>query len=188
MPVSPAQAARRSLVRVLLALAATYGVTLSLTKDSGDAQVITAHRKVVRKVHPDKGGKTADAQRLQSAKDEWDSKKTKSRPGRPKAPNKPRAPRQEQQDCLEMADPEEARKVFRIQAGAVMLTYNGVKDLAQWRRLVSFFHENYRAWGVKHWCATLETTRKGALHAHCMVQFHKAKAVSYTHLPLPTKA
>ena len=178
MPVSPALAARRSLVRVLLALAATYGVTVTLTKDSCDAQVAAAHRKVVRKVHPDKGGSTADAQRLQAAKDAWESKKSSSRAGRPKAPDKPRAPRQERQsgnEFLELADPEEVLKVFRIQAAAVMLTYNGVQDLAQWRRLVSFFHANHRAWGVKHWCATLEITRKGALHAHCMLQFHKAK-------------
>ena len=67
MPVSPALAARRSLVRVLLALAATYGVTVTLTKDSGDAHVTAAHRQVVRKVHPDKGGSPGAFLALQRA-------------------------------------------------------------------------------------------------------------------------
>ena len=180
MPVSPALAARRSLVQVLLALAAAYGVLLTLTRDARDEQVVAAYKKVTRKVHPDKGGSTADFQRLQAAKDEWEAKRSsRGQAGRPQSQGKPRAQAQAQQPrseiVAELADPEQVRKSFRIQSGAVLLTYNGVRDVAQWHRFVAFVNANFRRWGVCHWCATLEATRKGALHIHCMVQFRKSK-------------
>ena len=43
---------------------------------------------------------------------------------------------------------------------AVLLTYNGVVDLQQWRRFVAFVRENIQPWGVKYWCATLEANKK----------------------------
>ena len=62
--VSAAVSARRALVRVLLCLALVYNVKLVLTRDSVDEEVSAAYRKVVKKAHPDKGGTTADAQRV----------------------------------------------------------------------------------------------------------------------------
>ena len=47
-----------------------------------------AFRAVVRKVHPDKGGRVADAQQLQNAREKWRSAKAKAAPGR-RAQQKP---------------------------------------------------------------------------------------------------
>ena len=41
---------------LLFTLAVTYGVTLAVTRDSPDSAVQTAYRKLLLKVHPDKGG------------------------------------------------------------------------------------------------------------------------------------
>ena len=54
-----------------------------------------------------------------------------------------------------------------------MLTYNGIRDLAQWHRFVAFVRDHETSWQVKHWCATLEANSKGNLHVHLMLQFHK---------------
>lgn len=61
----------------------------------------------------------------------------------------------------------------RINSPAVMLTYNGFRDLAQWRRFLAFISTNASRWKIKHWCATLEATSNNQLHVHLMLQFHK---------------
>ena len=48
--------AKRALVTLLKTLAAAYGTVLTLTRDSPDATVRSAYRKVSRKAHPDHGG------------------------------------------------------------------------------------------------------------------------------------
>ena len=175
MVVTQAQTARRALVKVLLSLAAVYAVLLSVTRESNDADVLAGYRKVVRKVHPDKGGQTADAQRLQAAKDAWDAaKKDAKQSGRPRSDDRARS-NHEPAQAMDVADPEKALKAYRIQSKAVMLTYNGVVDLAQWHRFVGHVRANVCKWGVKHWCCTLEVNSKGKLHIHMMVQFHKLK-------------
>ena len=84
MVVSQALSARRALVKVLVSLASLYGVLLSVTRESTDDQVLAGYKKLIRKVHPDKGGKTEDAKRLQSAKNFWDTAKSEaSKGGRP---------------------------------------------------------------------------------------------------------
>lgn len=173
MPVSPALAARRALVSVLLALALTYALTLGVVKDSPDAEVSAAYKKVLRKAHPDKGGSTADAQRLQAAKEAWDKAKAASRPGRPRQ-QKSETPGSSSKPSgsLEPADLEGSRKKdFRIHATAVLLTYNGVVDLDQWRRFVALVESKTKAWKLKNWCATLEANKAGNLHIHLMLQF-----------------
>ena len=57
MVTTPLQLAKRAFVKVLLALAAQYSVSLQLTRDSPDAHLLPAFRRVVKKVHPDKGGR-----------------------------------------------------------------------------------------------------------------------------------
>ena len=76
MAVSQALTIRRALVKVLVSLASLYGVILSVARESTDDQVLAGYKKLIRKVHPDKGGKTEDAQRLQSAKDFWGTAKS----------------------------------------------------------------------------------------------------------------
>ena len=63
--------ARRSLVALLKALAKTYGVVLALSRDSPDAQINTAVRKVSLKAHPDHGGSEEDQKLLNTTRDAW---------------------------------------------------------------------------------------------------------------------
>ena len=179
MVVTQAQIARRALVKVLLSLASVYAVILSVTRESNDADVLTGYRKLIRKVHPDKGGKKEDCQRLQSAKDAWDAAKQGAKQaGRPRSDDRARdnhTGAQAQDAGMDVADPDKVLKAHRIQSKAVMLTYNGVVDLAQWHRFVVHVQANFRSWGVKYWCCTLEVNSKGKLHIHMMVQFQRLK-------------
>ena len=54
--MSPTQLLKRALVTILLELARKYCLDLSLSRDSADADVKKAFRKVVVKAHPDKPG------------------------------------------------------------------------------------------------------------------------------------
>ena len=78
---SRSQLAKRAFVKVLPALAAAYGPELHLNRDSGDDAVSAAYRRVMKRVHPDKGGPVADAQHLQTALEEWDGAKRGSAGG-----------------------------------------------------------------------------------------------------------
>ena len=49
MPVSVIQAAKRALVTLLVAFARHYQVTLTISRESGDADVVKAFKKVVLK-------------------------------------------------------------------------------------------------------------------------------------------
>ena len=73
MPMSPYQRAKRAFVRVLIGLASSYSVVVGVNRDSDDDTIHMAYRRVVRRVHPDKGGAVADAQQLHAAKDDWDA-------------------------------------------------------------------------------------------------------------------
>ena len=56
MPASAVLLAKRALVSLLLRFAVAYAAIISINRDSSDAQVLGAFRKVILKVHPDKGG------------------------------------------------------------------------------------------------------------------------------------
>ena len=71
MVVGTVQAAKRALVKLLLALALTYSVTLKITRESSDRDVTAAFKRVALRAHPDKAGSTTDTQRLVGAKDAW---------------------------------------------------------------------------------------------------------------------
>ena len=64
MPKSSREEAKRALVNLLKELGERYGVTVNVTRDSPDGTVSRALNRVLLKTHPDKGGATADAQRL----------------------------------------------------------------------------------------------------------------------------
>ena len=72
---------------------------------------------------------------------------------------------------MAVADPEELRKTYRVRPVAVLLTYSGVKDQAQWQRFLTRVRGQLKAWKVVHWCATLEKSKRGNLHIHLMLQF-----------------
>ena len=74
MACSPVQLAKRALVTLLLALARQYAMpALPLSRDSPDKVVMESFKKVAKKVHPDKGGATEDAQKLNEAREAWDN-------------------------------------------------------------------------------------------------------------------
>ena len=72
MVASALQLAARAFVRVLLALASQYSVSLSVNRDSSPVVLLSAYRRLLKKAHPDKGGRKEDVQTLQSLKEEWD--------------------------------------------------------------------------------------------------------------------
>ena len=192
MAVSVAQAARRALVRVLQALATVYSLALGLNREATDLEVTKAYKRVLLKAHPDKGGNTADAQKLQAAKEGWDkAKRSCPAGGRPKSGEKAAGQGGQRSGTAqaaagagaqELAADAGGRKCFRIRSTAVLLTYSGFTDLQQWSRFLAHVQSHLRTWKVKHWCATLEATQEDKLHVHMMVQF--ALAQEKVDLPL----
>ena len=61
MALSSLAAATRALVSVLLVLSRSYLLVLTVNRDSSPEQLLQAYRKVLLKVHPDKGGKKDDS-------------------------------------------------------------------------------------------------------------------------------
>jgi len=54
--VSALDCAKRALVALIRALVTTYGCNIHVTRDSSDAELTKAYRKLSLKVHPDRGG------------------------------------------------------------------------------------------------------------------------------------
>ena len=59
---------------------------------------------------------------------------------------------------------------------ACLLTYQGLpkRALGLWKEFKLFVRGCCEGWGVRHWCATLETNDDGTGHFHLMVEFTKA--------------
>ena len=68
MRTSAFQAATRAFLSLTLSLAQAYQVIVHVTRESDKATIQKAFWKVSVKVHPDKGGDTADFQRLTAAR------------------------------------------------------------------------------------------------------------------------
>ena len=148
--LSLAQRAKRALVTLLLALAQAYGVEVAVSRESADADIQRAFRKVARRVHPDKGGSAQDTQRLNAARDAWSAAAAQGPGrGRPRAAAVPAA----------VAEPGSG---LRVRCEAVLLTYQSWSPdvaLPAWERFGVFVHANLRSWSVKHWTATMESKR-----------------------------
>ena len=56
--MGPGQSSKRAFVKVLLRIAALYRLVLNVNRDSQDAELNSAFRRVAAKCHPDKGGST----------------------------------------------------------------------------------------------------------------------------------
>ena len=159
MAVSAALQARRALVKLLITLASLYTVAVNLRRDSPDADVDRAFKKVFLKAHPDKGGSEEHSKQLNNAKEAWDKAKRKT--GRPKESGddnkqgKTASP-SSASGLVAAASDEEVTRSFKIQSRGVLLTYFDITDDAQWDRFVSHVREQTKTWKVKHWCATLE--------------------------------
>ena len=185
MPMSVYQRAKRGFVQVLLKLASAYGLVASVNRDSEEDAIQAAYRRVVRHAHPDKGGTLADAQRLQVAKDEWDAARKSNQPrGRPRrqGPESPAAAPQASDGLFAPGGgvlanivpvPVPRALVFSFQSTGVMFTYH-IHEHAQWDRFLTFIGAQLQAWEILHWCATMETTKRGGLHVHMYVQFRRS--------------
>ena len=173
MPSSATTLAKRSLVSLILKLAVAYQAAVSVSRDSPDARVLASYRKLILKVHPDKGGRLQDMQDLQSAKDKWDEARKGCKPGRPQKDHNAGGRRQKNTEICpkDLTDPDQAKKQYRICSSFVLLTFHGIVDIAHWESFVKHVKDQRQRWGWKHWCATLETSKKGGLHIHCALQF-----------------
>ena len=80
MPHSALYRAKRAYVTVHLRLASACGLALEINRDSEDAAVVRAYKRLARKVHPDKGGDTRQFQELQGAKEARDTARQTARP------------------------------------------------------------------------------------------------------------
>ena len=71
MVLSAIQIATRAFVKILVAFAAQYQVSVTISTDSSEKDILATYRRVVKKVQPDKGGKREDQQKPQDAKVDW---------------------------------------------------------------------------------------------------------------------
>ena len=85
--VSATDLCKRALVSLLKKPGLAYGVALEVTRDSTDAQVRTAFRKVSCKVHLDRGGKEEDQKRLNLARGAWQNALKQARGTTPGPPS-----------------------------------------------------------------------------------------------------
>jgi len=162
MVASAYERAKRAFVSLLLSLARSYGLVLDLCRDSDDLVVQRAYRRVLLKVHPDKGGTKRDAQRVQEARETWEEAR--------KAPRQAGKPRNDAPGELGVATLS-PKGGYRIQSLAVILTYQGFSGQVQWGRFLVFLRGNLQKWRVEFWCATLEESEAGKLHVHLALQF-----------------
>jgi hypothetical protein len=157
MALSALQIACRAFVSLLLALARSYDIAITVNRDSTAQDLEAAFRKLMRKVHPDKGGCNEDAQRLQQAREDWRTALGKT----PSAASEAFA--------LPIAA-ESTGSTFRVHATAIMLTFqNFTEEL--WTEFLAWIPEQLKGWTANHWCATLEACKSKKLHVHLMLQF-----------------
>ena len=144
MVLSAFQIAKRAFVKILLTFAAQYQVSLAVTRDSADKEVLAAYRRLVKRVHPDKGGKKEDQQKLQAAKDDFDAAVANAcKRGRPTKPDGKRV----DPKCERLQDVAE-KSTYTVQAQGVLLTYHGLRDHGHWREFVCFLQANVQKWKV----------------------------------------
>ena len=115
-------------------MALSYLVVLDVSRESSTEQVLKAYRRVLLKVHPDKGGKKADAQKLQEVKETWDKARQGSADWKTGAVAVVRTAR---------------RQEYRVNAQVVLLSYQGIADLEQWHRFVAWARGSLKKFGVQ---------------------------------------
>ena len=184
----------RAFVAVLKTLLLKYGVrdAGSVHRDASHQVACKFYKKLLLRVHPDKpGGNEEDFKRLQSAKEKFDTAgdASGSAPGRRATGMfRPRGSSGAGEPGCAHPFPEgglveadglceycgEDSGPFRVQARAVLLTYNGVKNMSDWEAFKAAVGERLKDWKVKYYGATLERCRNNKLHIHLMMQFHQA--------------
>ena len=117
----------RALVKVLLALARTYELALTVNRDSSETDLLKACKRVALKAHPDKGGTNKDFKTLQEAKEKWEAlRKTKSeRPAGRRWANASGVA-----TVASVVGGGTVPETYRVRGCAALLTYHGFSDLA----------------------------------------------------------
>ena len=156
--MSLVQLAKRALVQLLLAFGRQYSIALGINRDSADKDVLSACRKVARKVHPDKGGSEEDTKRLNVAREKWEHAVRDQSAG-------------VGSNMRSMSATASGKKGFRVQSVAVLLTYQGIAGLPHWQEFLTFVGASLSSWNVWRWCATLEQSKTGKYHVHLMVLY-----------------
>ena len=180
MVASAVQVAKRALLATMRAVAVAFAMPMPCNRDSPDTDVVKTFRKLTLRAHPDKpGGSTAHQTQLNSARTAWDDARAATKTaGRPKSASNDggKPPSGTGDFLLPVVFPAtKARKEYRVNSSAAMLTYMGFPaGLLSWGRFLAFVAERLKLWKVRHWCATLEKTKEGEPHVHLMLQFFKA--------------
>ena len=92
---------RRELVKVLEELHHAYGVQLHITGDIPDDASKRAFKRLSLKVHPDRGSKTEDQERLNDAYRAWNDASKHAHPaGRPQETSATRPERYRTKSCI----------------------------------------------------------------------------------------
>lgn len=162
----------RAFVAVLKPMLAKYGVRGGETvqRDGAHDVALKLYKKLLLKVHPDKGGDENDFKRIQEVKEAFDAasvghgsvpgrRSTGSRTTRAAGPGGAGAAGSahpapdcfvlEAQGLCEFCG--EDSSSFRVQAKAVLLTYNGVSDWDTWVAFKSAVGAKLRDWRVKYY-------------------------------------
>ena len=143
MPTSLVQQTRRALVTLLFTFARQYDVNFRpITRDSSDEDLLKAFKKVALKVHPDKGGRQQDAQKLNAARDAWEAAKKDGKRGPKPKGNNPDGGEAASADGPGLATT--GAKGFRINSLAVLLTYSRIAGLTDWREFLDFVRANLK--------------------------------------------
>ena len=165
MAVSRVLAAKRKLVSLLLTIAGIYSVLLrDFNRESPDKDVERAYKRVLLKAHPDKGGSNEHTQKLTDAKAEWDAARSSRGGGNvPSNGGSNNASSAQQSPGGGSANSnivtKNAPAGYEFWSSAVLLTYHKVRDLPQWERFTHNVADSLQKWGVRYWCATLETCK-----------------------------
>ena len=175
----------RAFIAVLKPLLLKYHVrdAESVNRDVSHETASKFYKKLLLKVHPDKpGGNAEDFRKLQAAKESFDAVGG----GRPARATRAAGPGGAGQPGSAHPFPErgvveasglcefcgEDSGEFRVEAKAVLLTYNGVDDMSVWESFKTAVAASLKAWTVKYYGATLEECKNHKLHVHLMLQFH----------------
>ena len=122
---------------VLKTLASQYGVSFPAVNvnSATDADLKRLYKKLVVKVHPDKGGTADDFRNLKEAYDKWTHPPQRGWPPPPPTDDNAGS------NGLVSAN---AENCYELRNKAAMLTYHGVQDLSQWDRMVQWLQHSIR--------------------------------------------
>ena len=175
--VSNIDAGKRAFVTLLKSLAGIYLLVLGLTRESTDAQVRSAYKKVSRKTDPGNGGTDEHHRALNAARELWEEALRASKAGKGHGGD-----RKKQCAGANTAAPlstvhaeRKETTSYRFQGLGVLLTYQKFSDASCWQPFLDYVGARLVLWKVRYWCATMETNSDGTYHLHLMLQFYKAQ-------------